>query len=478
MFNEQHSSRSHTPDDYPLEYTDIAIVGSGIAGLATAILAKEKNPDSDITVLEKRIPQSNSQIAGQRYRSRANHSVTGDPNQVAELMAQRNLGVLTPQMSQFATMSTTEIEHWKEEYDMPMRDELEWFGPQFGDPSRSVGFGRQVLGHLRNIAINKNIHFLEGEASGLSRDGDQIQSLELFDSVNQRIRKLGATIFIIANGSAGGVLFHSTNKQISNSAHELAFRANLPLVGSTINMLHPFARCDNQGNPRVGCYETDNLADADIYLGLSGDDKDEMTTDLLRRHEAHQNMPSIAKHFHSNGSIVRIAHPSQPEALARVSHHYSHLGIKTTDGVSVEGVRNGFAVGDASSIGYWTSYKERIPGAALAKCLVDAALTAAGIDLKSQKPNPTIEHPLNPEKDRSYSGSTISKEVKDINTDYMVSWKLADTAEEQLLISERWQQSLAREQGESTLLDLSNKIAIAHRLAAEGIEEPIIINNL
>ena len=187
MFNEQHSSRSHTPDDYPLEYTDIAIVGSGIAGLATAILAKEKNPDSDITVLEKRIPQSNSQIAGQRYRSRANHSVTGDPNQVAELMAQRNLGVLTPQMSQFATMSTTEIEHWKEEYDMPMRDELEWFGPQFGDPSRSVGFGRQVLGHLRNIAINKNIHFLEGEASGLSRDGDQIQSLELFDSVNQRI---------------------------------------------------------------------------------------------------------------------------------------------------------------------------------------------------------------------------------------------------------------------------------------------------
>ena len=60
----------------------------------------------------------------------------------------------------------------------------------------------------------------------------------------------------------------------------------------------------------------------------------------------------------------------------------------------------------------------------------------------------------------------------------MVSWKLADTAEEQLLISERWQQSLAREQGESTLLDLSNKIAIAHRLAAEGIEEPIIINNL
>jgi len=466
----------HGRRDFSETPLDVAIIGAGMAGLATAVRAKESRPELSIAVIEKRVPQSNTQISGQRYRAGKNHQRLDGPREIAELMGARNKGIITPEMVAFGEIGCREIDTWTERFGMPVTDNPEWFGPQFGDPTKRTGFGKQVLEYMKLVALRMGVEFIVGETVDLVRDDDMIGSVELMNEDGMQM--LGAVAIVIANGSAGGNLFLSTNKKISHSAPELAMKAGLPLVGSTINMLHPFGRCDASGKPRVGCFETDKLSDADVYLGLDGGTFDETTTSLLREHAAHQSMRDIARRFREHGSVVTLKYPDGSTDIARVSHHYSHMGIKTTDGVHVEGMQNLFAVGDASDIGYWTAYNERLPGIALTKCLVDAALVADAL----QSMQPTTQR-----RELTRTAPTVSRQdhalcdthVRDINTTSMIAWNLSDTAMNRTHLSTEWRNQLDQvEASTSDFLTLSKKVAAAHILASQGVKEPIIINEL
>lgn len=472
----KHPTSEQGRSDFGGSSPDVAIIGAGMAGLATAVRTKEGRPDLDVVVIEKRAPQSNTQISGQRYRAGKNHQRLDGPREIAELMGARNQGVITPEMITFGEIGCREIDTWTKRFCVPMTDSQEWFGPQFGDPTRRTGFGKQVLEYMKHVALRMGVEFIVGESVGLVSDDDTVSAIELTGGRHTQI--LGATAVVIANGSAGGNLFLSTNKTISHSAPELALKAGLPLVGSTINMLHPFGRCDTSGRPRVGCFETDKLSDADVYFGIEGDTLDKTTTALLRDHAAHQSMRDIARRFQEHGSIVTLKYPDGSADIARVSHHYSHMGIKTTDGVRVDGMRNLFAVGDASDIGRWTAYNERLPGVALTKCLVDAALVADA--LQSLQPS-VIRRKL------YRAVSTVNQEgytpydahVRNINTASMIAWNLSDTDEARMQISDQWRSRLDQaEVPTSDFMTLSKKVAAAHMLASQGVKEPIIINEL
>lgn len=124
--------------------------------------------------------------------------------------------------------------------------------------------------------------------------------------------------------------------------------------------------------------ETDLLAGGRIYLRdpTSGEHTvfDAQTTELLAAHQAHYHFPGIARHFLDHGGVVLVLRPDGSRCWGRVSHHYSHLCVATSDGVSVAGVTNLFAVGDAAGTGHWSGHQVRFPGVALAGCLVTAKL--------------------------------------------------------------------------------------------------------
>lgn len=276
-------------------------------------------------------------------------------------------------------------------------------------------------------------------------------------------------------------MYHSTNRAITNGAQDLAFEAGFSLVDSTVNMLHPFGKYNKAtGLPRTGCFETDRLAGAEVFLdGLGEKIFDAETTQMLANHEAHYHFPEIAERFRKFGSVVMLLMPNGKEEFAGVSHHYSHMGIETSDGISVKGANNMFAIGDASGIGFWTNHKERFPGTALVKCLVDARLLSDNIgrincsNKLSVKSNDKTSHSPS-----AHEQIQLEKEIKERNSKYLTEYigSLLVDRTKSFEIARFWEQSLLgvdENPQNSILRNISLSTARAHQANAAGQNEPI-----
>lgn len=456
-------------------------MGAGLAGLTTAIKLKRRFNDADITVVEKRVPQSNTQIAGQRFRAGIAGKRHDGRQEIESLLSSRNDNIATPHMKHFAEIAVEELEYWQETSEfVEYHDRPEWFGPQWGKANRAgKGRGKSVLDWMKHTAAEEGITFLQGEARRLLVENDHIEGIQV--ATEDGLFDLTSNRYVLAGGNMGGRLFLSTNKDIGYSPQELAFDAGLSLVGSTTHMIHPFGNADAGGNPRLGCFETDELAEADVYLdGASRAPKfDTYSTELLRQRQGHYYFPEIVQRFRDHGSVTRLDFPNGDSKFARVSYHYGHLGVETTDGVQVKGVDNLYAAGDASSISFWTEHHERFPGFALLKCIVDAKRIEQQIE-PTLRPETQTRLEIATEIDHR---DTVSHErIKQINTEYLGAWQAAYNPADKARVGEIWQASLAAQvqgyQGTSgeTLLEISRAMAYAHAVIGSGAErEPFAV---
>jgi hypothetical protein len=286
--------------------------------------------------------------------------------------------------------------------------------------------------------------------------------------------------YVLAGGSVGGAIFESTNVPIRNSSHELAYEAGVALVGASVNMFHILGNTNSRGETKIGCFETDNLSGSEIYLynreSEAFDIFDEITSSLLKAHEAHYHFASIAKRFLQHGGLVQIRGPQKKIEYGKVSHHYSHMGIKTANGVQASGFENLYAVGDAASTCFWTNYQVRLPGIALTNCLVTARLAALEINKTDDAPkNATqcdeIKSSIVPPVENADAFSQLRK----INSQSLlgIEFKLQDHAQ---TVSE-WinrLDNLRLMEGTSPLMEISEKIARLYA-AEERPQEPVEI---
>lgn len=444
----------------------ICIIGSGLAGLTTAIKTKIGSPQAEIVVLEKKQRESNTQIAGMRFRERLPTQSVGDSD-LGKLFASRNQGIITPEMQYFSDHIVEELQFWQTLHTylpgiqpLPFQNEQVWFGPQWGD-----GKGIVVLKWLESVAQELGIHFIKGEVLSLKKSGSQIEKIQYFNEVEQRLHSLYADLYVLAGGSVGGSLFNSTNKEIRHSSQELAFQAGLPLVGGTTNMIHPFGRCREDGTPAIGCFATDDLAG--FTVRYQDGSLDEETTHQLASHTAHDYFPEIAQRFWEKGGVVQLESPAGEIQWARVSHHYSQFGIKTKDTVAAAGVENLYVAGDAAS---WltTNYATRFPGVGLSKCLIDAKRIQERIAGFGEG-NSTVS---------IADGNTVFTEdvpraekiaLRELNTHFL----LRHIFFPERSASGEWQTAIQRLGFRNLLTEISEKIASAHDLLREGkIKEP------
>ena len=455
------------------------IVGAGIAGLVSAINLKEAEPDHAVVVVDKPHQQSNTRIAGQRYR----HGISGqridNPEELLHLLASRNEGIATPEMIQFAQRADQELGYWASQPNfIENHDSKSWFGPQWGATNaKGGGRGASVLAWFTQKALDAGVIFLEANVANLRVVGGAVAGIDCADRSSTFAMR--ADNYVVANGNAGGYLFHSTNVNIENSGSQLLFKAGIPLVDTTIHMLHPFARTNAEGDALTGCYETDTLDKASVYLdGLSRTPVlDKATTDLLRKHEAHYHFPEIAEKFIAYGGVVKLVFPDNSERLARVSHHYSHMGVETSDGISVSGMENLFVAGDASGTGYWNNHTERFPGFALVKTLVEGRLIAEALPERDGGSDACGGIFVYDKKDADLTVGTGAKNkravescIRSLNTTHLLAWSSCDDAGKDA-VAEQWVDDLRSSGYDGDQVELSLDIAQSHVLKRSSNEE-------
>lgn len=460
----------------------ISVVGAGLAGLTAAVRLKRGFPDTDVVVIEKRSPQSNTQLAGQRFRAGIAGRRQDGRQEIEELLSSRNDGVLSPAMRRFAEIAMNELDYWHQDPEfLEFHDQPHWFGPQWGSANRSgKGRGKSVIDWFKRTAADEGVSFLQGEVQNVHVADGHVDGLTI-STIGDQLH-LVTDQYILAGGNMGGRLFLSTNKDIAYSPQELAFNAGLPLVGGTVHMIHPFGNCDMDGRPRSGCFETDELAGAKIYMnGLSDNPQyDPYSTELLRDRQGHYHFPEIIQSYREHGSVTRLDLPSGESKLARVSYHYGQLGIHTTDGTTVMGTDNLHAVGDASSIGYWTGYNERFPGFALLKCLVDARLVQDTVGVLGGTGRGVGTYQTDP-----ISQLVVVKHdaIKAINTGYLSDWMAASTPDDKAYIGRAWQHALSevvdgyRGTTAELTVAISSELAYAHEIVGSGLgHEPFVFS--
>lgn len=459
----------------------VAIVGAGIAGLACAVRLREEMPEQQVLVIEKPVQQSNSQMAGQRFR----HGIAGKRHAPVEetlsLLASRNSNVATPEMKRFTDTAVFELENWlKRPGFVRYEDDTSWFGPQLGSTRNEHGAGRgtDVLRYFKDEASRVGVQFLEAEVQKLQAEDGHVTGLVAWsgkDTVH-----LSADTYVLANGSIGGQMYVSTNRSIDLSSHELAFDAGYDLIDSTVHMLHPFGKANSAGDSKLGCFETDQLAQADVLLDpFSSHPKlDHETTQLLREHQAHYHMTEIAEKFRHYGSVVMLRFPDGQEKYARVSHHYAHVGIRTTDGVRVTGSDNLLAIGDASGIGYWTNHQERFPGFALAKCLADASFSLSALETRQDSSQGLQLRGLETEQQQAPLSRKDLRLIRSLNTKNLYEW-IDSTNHGKEATAQAWVDALADVAATipHTITNISIATADAHKQASASRQaEPLAIN--
>lgn len=447
------------------------VVGSGLAGLATAIKIKQAQPQHAVTVVDKPHHQSNSLIAGQRFREGVTGIRTGDPNELANLLASRNDSCVTPEMKRFANIACQELSQWQSfSHFIDHSDSKSWFGPQWGS-SHAVNRGRSVIGWFTDFAHTLGVQFISAEVDKVSvHESGMVAAIEARDSNSQVLMR--ANNYVLAAGNAGGYLFESTNRAINKSGTELLFEAGLKITDSTVHMFHPFGKTNKRGSPVVGCHETDNLSKARVYLdGLSKKPVfDSEATELLHMHEAHYHFPELTERFSRFGGIVLLIFPDDTSALARVSHHYSHFGIPTHDGVRSSRLNNLFVVGDTAGAGYWTNNKERFPGFALTKSLVDAKLVADSIVSEVFQGAARIQMQRIGDNQADQDDDHKCKEiaVRKVNTRHLLAWMSGrDDADHRRAVTQSWVAELGALGYDNSQVRLSKYVAMEHAKEAK-----------
>lgn len=432
----------------------ICIIGAGLAGLSTAIKIKLDKPEMHIVVLDKLAKQSNTQMAGMRLQIGDGKRTLPRAYELSRRIALRNNGEITEEMKEFAQMTLEEVEFWqtfhKKNYThtepLHFETDPQWFGPQWGK-SNNAGKGRGVnlLTWFEDNAKKLGIEFKKAEVEKVVVNNGYIEGLIARNQEKKLYSDyvmIQADAYIFAGGNAGGAMFESTNRTILNSPQELAFDAGFPIIDTSNFMFHPFGRCTSQGMPILCCYETDAISDVTVHF--TDDTIDYETTDLLRAHQAHYHFNEIAKRFYEHGSFVHLKRAGNSEIeFARLSHHYSHIAIKTeSNGVQVYGAENLYAVGDAAGVGRNINHKVRIPGTALTNCLVDAEILRKTLSAESYtRTNRTIFKSINNYRPKEILSEQDRNKLKKINTDRLFAIKFGSNIDTSVVIQE-WKNEL------------------------------------
>lgn len=459
----------------------VLIVGGGLAGLTSAIKIKAADPSTHVTVINNNPVGGNSPISGWRIRARQSGKGNAPEKEIMSLLAGKNEFDIR-KTERFAKTAISELHYWlnihndkqigKYSCNKPLfyQDQPEWFGPQLGQGN--TGY---VMQWFLDLAKKMGINFTEGKVIRLIMAKGSIAEVAAIVK-NIGLCRIREEIYVIANGSSCGSLYASTNRFIHDSAHELAWKAGIPMTGSTVYMFHPFGRCLPDGSNLPGCYQTDLLSQAKIILSDGSTDKE--TMDLLRNHKAHYYFDEICKKFISYGGIVRLLFPDNKVCNAKVSVHYSGLGIKTTDGICVSEVDNLLALGDASNLGIWNNYQPRLPGFALLKCLVDARLSQKYINnlSRSEKRRALEIYPIS---NYNMPKETISNEaLKKINTRYLFALVYGNKDSFSSTCT-KWVTDLEKLPATDTVTDMSKGIAKIHQSekSYHDIKEPLLLHN-
>lgn len=479
MTTKDHSSLLSNPQ-LSINDPTVCVVGSGFSGLLTAIYLKEKEPSIQVLVIEKKRPENNTQIAGMRIRARkaGSKAITKEEelDEVVKLLAQRNEGVETEPMRLFARMLHEELELWNNRLISMNPDFVSehptWFGPRWGVTNKSGkgGRGLNVLCTLREIAKQTGVQFIDGEVTRLARSNEKITAVEFAREGRQHT--LESDLVVLANGNAAGRIFCSTNKAVNFSATELLFDAGLPIDGGSLVMWHPFGNCNSRGQPLLGCHETDNLAGTQVFF-MDGT-QDHISTDLLQEHQAHYHFKEIATRFLEHGGMVRLVSPDGEERYARVSLHYSQLGAQTVDGSKVKGMENLYVTGDAGGLSHWTNHRVRLPGYALAHCIVSARVASNRIIDEFRSGKISIEG-RGRITDMGVSSlpqaiPTKLEQIREINTKYLLMLEFGGKSSESII--HLWKDELTSVGG-GLISELSMSIADSWSRILQGEQEPI-----
>ena len=453
----------------------IAVVGAGLAGLATACRVRLQNPETEVIVIDGKHRQSNTQIAGMRFRTREPGG-TQDGEGLEDLLLSRIAATDSDRIVAFVEAVTREVRYWErihEEWSelkpLPKHEENTWFGPQWGE---GRGKGNSVLRHFDEYASKLGVVRLTAQMTDIDIESGEVRALHLRDSEGNKGRMVVEGV-VVATGSIGGTIYHSTNKEIDLPFQQIAHQRGIPLVGGSTHMWHPFGRCSEDGSPRLGCYATDDIAGHDVYF--TDGKRDTETTELLRAHEAHDNFDAITARFVEHGSVVRLESSDGKSSWARVSHHYSHLGVDVDASARARGICNLWAAGDVGAWHY-THHTKRFPGFALSKCLVDAALIASQIsDVTTGERGVSVQLegdcPDEGRADRELElPKPLCRELRDINTKYV----LRDELLQEPTAAAEWLRELQRLELFHPLIELSKDIAVIHQLLREGaVREPL-----
>ena len=271
-------------------------------------------------------------------------------------------------------------------------------------------------------------------------------------------------------------MFCSTNAVIQRSSQELAYEAGIPLSGASLFMVHVFGKGNHIYADKAGCYQTDQLSEAEVYLKSSSDafdyfDKD--TTNLLGNHQAHHYFNDIARRIWKHGGVSELRFPDGKKEYARLAHHYSHLGVSTTDGVCVPNISNLYATGDATGNLYWTGYGIRLPGVALTATLLSAKKIAEKIGEKANNAsgeNCSITDNNPPAYVACNTFKPEEQKIRRINTKHLLNTTFGDNA---LAACEQWHEDLeGLDNKKGTLLALSQKTVDAIMYSQGDHAEP------
>lgn len=346
------------------------VVGEGVSGLISAIYIKKHDCNHEVVIISNGEP-SNSKIAGQRYRTRWNlytefdwvnqyYSEIDDPRLPRDFYC-KGLSVIND-LFHHNKINNKSILH---------TDQPSWFGPQIGDVnSKGQGKGGSVISWLKNYASKLGVKFYPGCVKHMEWNGSELKFI--FVAKGEKTFKLSANYYIISTGSPSGSLFNSTNVPNSNTLFFDLVDHGVKTQDEEIFMLHMAGKCTVSGKPKFGCYETDLLEGYKVYLKSKNNEFDhynDFITTCLKTHSAHNHFHEICQTILKSGGIAKYR-KGEHEFYAKVMHHYSHLSLRTSNGVKISGLNNVYGTGDVVGMKYWLGSKTRLPGTALMQCLV------------------------------------------------------------------------------------------------------------
>ena len=358
----------------------VTVVGAGLAGLAASAMVKLTVPEAQVTVVEREHPRSNTALAGQFLLSRGpSRSGGGEPQSLRGFISQQYGD--HEQAMDFAERALHDTAWWEELMvsggrsagldlsPLSVEHDPAWFGPRLGTPGMpSTARAKEVIAWTAELASRLGVQFVRADVRCL-----ELHPNPLLHAVSESAESRGQELLIedeycvLAGGNPGGSLVRSTNRH-NRSSVALAYEAGLPIGGATVHMLHPFGIPGHGSAPR-GFYDTGSLQGAIVSFADGAVDHE--TTELLAMRLAVYHLPEIVKRFHEHGGKAFLAFPDGRHAECLVTHHYSHIGVHTTDGITSPSTARVLAAGDAAVM-HWTGLIERPSGAGLTRCLVDA----------------------------------------------------------------------------------------------------------